>query len=158
MLRWFNVTPCYNSVCKKKYSLKNGLKCLDKLFIIWSHKWCQNVNSFLLNEWQITESTGPPTHIHPEKTFHISKHKDRPGNPWRDLDTLCGYQLPPYPPHRHIFSLRGYGEWWRVSVLTLSKWQPLEVLLCFWDQSVHVLLSVDFPPMFPFVVFFGLLL
>lgn len=25
----------------------NLLKCLDKQCVIWSHKWCQNVNSFL---------------------------------------------------------------------------------------------------------------
>lgn len=76
-------------------------------------------------------------------------HKQTQGQTWKSMEgsthTLVLSAPTPPPTQTHTLSLRGYSEWWRVSVFTLSKWQPLEVLLCFLDCTVHALLSVYFP-------------
>ena len=128
---------------------KRNLKCLDKQCIIWSHRWCQNVNSFLLTQWQITERIAPPPFPRTHTSGVNIPHKQTQGQTWKSMEgsthTLVLSAPTPPPTQTHTLSLRGYSEWWRVSVFTLSKWQPLEVLLCFLDCTVHALLSVYFP-------------
>lgn len=174
VLRWFKVTPHSNWVYKLKFSYDSHnsyelcegsfsnraiqlwqsqpgekiiiiLKCSDT----WPRKWCQTKR-------QITESIGPHTH-----TSGVNiPNKQTQGQTWKSVEgsrhTLWSYLFPPLPPCTFSLSVAMVSDDWTpfLHKLTDNHWRSCCAFRIRLSMSCHLSAS----PMFPFMIFFGLLL